>query len=61
MTLAKFRRLTTAPVGKPAGNAKFNSDNITIKPERGTSRAYTLDRLQRDHPALFEQDRKSVV
>ena len=25
-----------------------NSDNITIKPKRGTDRAYTLDRLQRD-------------
>jgi hypothetical protein len=27
---------------------RSDGDNITIKPKRGTSRAYTLDRLQRE-------------
>jgi hypothetical protein len=30
-------------------------DIVTIKPERGNSRAYTLDRLQRERPELFAQ------
>lgn len=31
-----------------------DSDNITIKSERGTSKAYTLDRLSRESPGLYE-------
>jgi hypothetical protein len=48
---AMFRRAMTAPVGKPG----HNSGNVTIKPERGTSRAYILDRPQRERPELFAQ------
>jgi hypothetical protein len=32
-----------------------DGDNVTIKPERGNSRAYTLDRLRRERPDLFER------
>jgi hypothetical protein len=48
-TLVLWRRALTAPVGKPG----HNSDNITIKPERGTGLAYTLDRLERERPDLY--------
>jgi hypothetical protein len=48
---AMFRRAMTAPVG-----TNQHSDNVTtLKPERGNSRAYTLDRLQRERPELFAQ------
>jgi hypothetical protein len=48
---AMFRRAMTAPVG-----TNQHSDNVTtLKPERGNSRAYTLDRLQREQPELFAQ------
>ena len=30
-------------------------DNITIKPERGTGKAYTVSRLKRESPELFAQ------
>ncbi len=32
-----------------------DGDNITIKPERGTGRAYTLRRLSKDNPDLFAE------
>jgi hypothetical protein len=44
---AMFRRAMTAPVG-----TNQHSDNVTtLKPERGNSRAYTLERLMRELPA----------
>lgn len=51
--LALFRQVT---VGKHGGNRKTKNDNIIFdRPKQGTSRAYTLDRLQRERPDLFEQ------
>lgn len=32
---------------------KIKTDNISLDPQHGTSRAYTLDRLEREHPALY--------
>jgi len=49
--LTDWRRATTASVGKPG----HNSDNITISDGRGTSLAYTLDRLEREYPDLFSE------
>lgn len=34
---------------------KPDADNISIKPEHGTSLAYTLDRLKRERPDLFNR------
>jgi hypothetical protein len=48
--LAMFREATT---GKKHAHA--DGDNITIKPERGTSKAYILDRLKRERPDLFRK------
>jgi hypothetical protein len=47
-----------ATTGKHGGDRKtataIKSDNVTLKPRRGNSRAYTLDRLKRERPDLFE-------
>jgi hypothetical protein len=32
---------------------RSDTDNISIKPKHGTSRAYTLDRLKREQPDIF--------
>jgi hypothetical protein len=49
MLLMKWRQAVTAPVG-----TNQHSDNITtLKPKRGTSLAYTLDRLSRERPDLL--------
>jgi hypothetical protein len=50
--LRMFREATTAPHG---GDRTSKSDNITLAPERGTDRAYTLSRLKRQSPELYEQ------
>lgn len=54
--LAMFRQETT---GEHGGDHKSNgvikSDNITLDPKRGTSKAYTLERLKRERPDLFEK------
>ena len=47
--LALFRQVT---VGKKHVH-KADGDNVTIRDGRGNSRAYTLDRLQRERPDLF--------
>jgi hypothetical protein len=52
-----------ATVGKHGGDRKskdapIKNDNIILdqpKPKQGTSRAYTLDRLKRERPDLFER------
>lgn len=48
-----------ATVGKHGGDRKskdvIKSDNITLDPKRGTSRAYTLDRLKRERDDLYQQ------
>jgi hypothetical protein len=51
--LTMWREATTGKRGRPA--KADNSDNVTIKPERGNSRAYTLDRLKRERPDLFDK------
>jgi hypothetical protein len=51
-TLVLFRQITTGKVGRPS---KENNDNIIIKSAQGTSRAYTLDRLKRERPDLFDK------
>lgn len=50
-TLTLWREAVTAPVGKPG----HNNDNIIIKPEQGTSRAYALERLKRESPTLYRR------
>ena len=50
--LQMFRAATTRRRGGQVGT---NSDNVTIQPGRGNSRAYTLDRLKREAPALYQQ------
>jgi hypothetical protein len=48
---AMFREATTAPKG-----TNQHTDNVsTLKPEHGTSRAYTLARLKRERPDLFDR------
>jgi hypothetical protein len=49
---AMFRDAITAAKGTNQ-YTKQDSDNITIHPERGTSRAYVLSRLKRERPDLF--------
>lgn len=46
-----WRQAVTAPAHRPV-----SSDNVTTsKPERGNSKAYTLDRLSREAPGLYER------
>jgi hypothetical protein len=47
-TLMLFRRATTGKKGA-------HHDNIMMKSKQGTSRAYTLDRLERERPDLFRK------
>jgi len=47
--LAIWREATTAEK-----HVHTDGDNVTIKPERGNKRAYTLDRLKRERPDLFQ-------
>jgi hypothetical protein len=50
-TIVLWRKAVTAP----AHRLPISSDNITTsKPERGTSKAYTLERLSREAPGLYE-------
>jgi hypothetical protein len=48
--LTMWRRETTAPK-----HMHHDGSNRTIKPIRGTTLAYTLDRLKRERPDLFER------
>lgn len=52
--LLLLRKEWTAPVGRPAkASARENNDNIIIKPQQGTSKAYTLTRLESEAPELY--------
>jgi hypothetical protein len=55
-----WRRAATLPVGTNQHTMpKQDADNIsTLKPKRGTSRAYTLERLQRERPDLRRLQRR---
>jgi hypothetical protein len=55
--LRMFREATTAAHGgdRKTEDAAIKSDNVTLEPERGNSLAYTLDRLHREAPELYEQ------
>jgi len=48
--LRLFRAATTAPPHKHT-----DSSNRTVRPRRGTTRAYTLDRLKRKAPDLYKR------
>ncbi len=48
--LRRWRAAVTRPK-----HVHADGDSITIKPERGTSRAYTLTRLAADHPAIYQR------
>jgi len=50
-TLKMWRQATTASQGRPLEK----SDNVTVYPRRGNSRAYTLDRLSRERPDLYQR------
>jgi hypothetical protein len=47
-TLARWREATTGKQGA-------HGSNRTVKPVRGTTLAYTLNRLKRERPDLFER------
>lgn len=52
--LTLLRQVTTRPVG--ANQYTEGSDNVTIlNSDRGNARAYTLDRLSRERPDLYQQ------
>jgi hypothetical protein len=55
--LAAFEAAIVEKPGRPTMSQKgeINSNNVTNKVERGNSRAYTLRRLAKNHPALFTQ------
>lgn len=46
--LALWRKATTGKQGA-------HTDNVSMKPEHGNSRAYTLARLKRERPDLFDK------
>jgi len=52
--LTRFREAITPPHGgKREKGQTSKSDNRTLAAKRGTTRAYTLDRLKRTDPALY--------
>jgi len=53
--LAMFRKAVTREHGGDRHSEAFKSDNVTLeRPERGNTRAYTLDRLYREAPELYK-------
>lgn len=52
-TLRLWRQATTRENHRPRNDK--TSDNITTSDGRGTGRAYTLDRLQRERPDLYAE------
>ncbi len=53
-TVVAFRRAATAPRGGDQ-TKRSNTDNISIAPSHGSSRAYQLHRLERDAPDFYEK------
>jgi hypothetical protein len=54
--LALFRKETTRKKGRPGKDEEENGYNMTInRPYRGTSKAYTLDRLSDERHDLFSR------
>ena len=49
-----IRRATTGKVGRPSKDSK-NSDNVTNNGARGNRKSYTLGRLDRERPDLYER------
>lgn len=52
--LTLLRQVTTRPNYRPAKDDAGSSDNVTTS-DRGNARAYTLDRLSRERPDLYQQ------
>lgn len=52
--LTLLRQVTTRPNYRPAKDDAESSDNVTTS-DRGNARAYTLDRLSRERPDLYQQ------
>jgi hypothetical protein len=48
-----FREATTAEIG--TNQHTKGNNNIITQPKQGTSRAYTLDRLHREAPELYQR------
>jgi hypothetical protein len=56
--LAMFRDAMKGKAGRPKKHEKESPNNIKVlneEPQAGTSRAYTVSRLQRERPDLFQQ------
>lgn len=53
--LRMFREATTAAVGTNQHTGNVEPNNNIITPKQGTSRAYTLERLHRQAPELYQQ------
>lgn len=52
--LTMLRKATTGTVGRPAKDEE-KDDNIINKSGQGTAKDYTLDRLSRERPDLYEK------
>lgn len=53
--LAMWREATTGKPGRRWKSNITNNDNVINKGQQGNSRAYTLDRLKRERPDLFDK------
>jgi hypothetical protein len=53
--LTMWRRAITGQHGGDRKSVKIKTDNISLDPKHGTSRAYTLARLERERPDLYER------
>jgi ParB-like nuclease domain len=62
-----LRRLREADTGTHGGDRRsedFKSDNVTLErsaPERGNSKAYTLERLHRTNPDLYDAVKRGKI
>jgi hypothetical protein len=54
--LRMFRREVVKTHGgdRKSEQAKIKSDNVTLDPDRGNAKSYTLSRLKRTRPELFQ-------
>ncbi len=53
--LTLLRQVTTRPNYRPAKDDAGSNDNVMSNAGQGNSRAYTLDRLSRERPDLYQQ------